>query len=378
MKFRIATVLALCFFLLSIGSAEELSTRLTDDAFWKLVSDFSEPSGKFPSDNFASNELAIQRILPDLVRGRKASGAYLGVGPEQNFTYIVALKPKISFIIDIRRQNMIEHLMYKALIEMSANRADFLSRLFSRPRPADIGKAATVTSLFEAYHDVQPDQKLFEDTYAAVLSHLVKDHNFALTQDDQNVVGYIMRAFFLGGPYLGYAGPPAQRLVAARILPTYEELMIDTDSDGRQQSFLATEENFLTLQEIEKNNLIVPIVGDFAGPAALHSVADYLKKHGAVVSALYTSNVEQYLFMSEDWKGFYKNVSALPLDSKSVFIRPLINTGDVRVGPGPYSASPQFRTGFHFDTLLFPIRDLVSAFDSGMIQTYYDVIAIRN
>src|SRR5215469_14231744 len=161
MKFRIAIVLALCFFL-SIGSAEELSTRLTDDAFWKLVTDFSESGGRFPSDNFASNELAIQRVLPELARGRKASGAYLGVGPEQNFTYIVALKPKIAFIIDIRRQNMIEHLMYKAMIEMSTDRADFLSRLFSRPRPEGIGKTATVTELFNAYHDVQPDQMLFQ------------------------------------------------------------------------------------------------------------------------------------------------------------------------------------------------------------------------
>jgi len=377
MKLRIATVFALCFFL-SIGSAEELSTRLTDAAFWKLVTDFSEPSGRFPSDNFASNELAIQKILPDLVRGRKAAGAYLGVGPEQNFTYIVALKPKISFIIDIRRQNMVEHLMYKALFEMSADRADFLSRLFSRPRPADIGRSLTVTALFEAYREVEPDQKLFEDTYAAVLNHLTKDHGFALTQDDQNVLGYILRAFYIGGPNLGYAGPPPGRPTAPRILPTFEELMIDTDQDGRQQSFLATEENFLTLQEIEKNNLIVPIVGDFAGPTAFHSVGDYLKKHSAVVSALYTSNVEQYLFMSEDWKGFYKNVSTLPLDAKSVFIRPLINTGDIRVGPGPYSASPQFRTGFHFDTLIFPIKNLLTAFEAGSIQTYYDAIAIRN
>lgn len=377
MKFRIAIVLALCFFL-SIGSAEELSTRLTDDAFWKLVTEFSESGGRFPSDNFASNELAIQRILPELARGRKASGAYLGVGPEQNFTYIVALKPKIAFIIDIRRQNMIEHLMYKAMIEMSTDRGEFLSRLFSRPRPEGIGKTATVTELFNAYHDVQPDQILFQMNLEAVLNHLSKDHGFTLAPEDQNVLAYIMRAFAAGGPSLGYAGPQPQQPVAPRILPTYEELMVDTDAEGRQQSYLATEENFLTLQEFEKNNLIVPIVGDFAGSSAFHSVGDYLRKHGAVVSALYTSNVEQYLFMSEDWKAFYKNVSTLPLDSKSVFIRPLINTGDIRVGPGPYSASPQFRTGFHFDTFLFPIRDLVTAFDGGMIETYYDVIASHN
>jgi hypothetical protein len=377
MKLRIAIVLALCFFL-SIGSAEELSNRLSDDAFWKLVTDFSEPSGKFPSDNFTSNELAIQKILPELVKGRKAGGAYLGVGPEQNFTYIVALKPKIAFIIDIRRQNMIEHLMYKALIETAADRAEFLSHLFSRPRPADIGKASTVTALFEAYRDVDAVQKLYEDTLLAVRTHLMKDHGFTLTPDDENVIAYILREFALGGPKLGYGGPPQALNPVQRILPTFDELMVDTDQDGVQQSFLATEDHFLTLQEFEKNNLIVPIVGDFAGPGAFHAVGDYLKKHGAVVSALYTSNVEQYLFMSDDWKAFYKNVATLPLDSKSVFIRPLINTGDVRVGPGPYSASPAFRTGFHFDTMLFPIRDLITAFDGGMIQNYYDAIAIHN
>src|SRR5262249_22985435 len=142
--------LALCSFLTVAWSAEELSTHLTDQAFWKLVSDFSEPGGRFPSDNFVSNELAIQRILPELAKGRKSAGAYLGVGPEQNFTYIVALKPKIAFIIDIRRQNMIQHLMYKALIEMSTDRADFLSHLFSRPRPANLTRNSSVGALFDA------------------------------------------------------------------------------------------------------------------------------------------------------------------------------------------------------------------------------------
>ena len=97
-------------------------------------------------------------------------------------------------------------------------------------------------------------------------------------------------------------------------------------------------------------------------------------EHNTTVTAFYTSNVEQYLFMSaDDWKSFYTNVSVLPLDSKSVFIRPLINNGN-----GGYTASPQFRIGFRWDTLLFSIRDLVSAFDTGMIQSYYDVIQMRN
>src|SRR5215467_1834852 len=185
MKLRVAIVLALCFFLSVAWSAEELSTRLSDAAFWKLVTDFSEAGGRFPSDNFVSNELAIQRILPDLVKGRQAGGAYVGVGPEQNFTYIVALKPKIAFIIDIRRQNMIQQLMYKAMIEMSNDRADFLSRLFSRARPAELEKSASVTALFDAFRDLEPDPKVFEDNLTSVKDRLTKVHSFKLTPEDE-------------------------------------------------------------------------------------------------------------------------------------------------------------------------------------------------
>src|SRR5438874_3277844 len=116
---RIAAFVVLCLFAGVAQSAEELPASLTDETYWKMVTDFSEPGGSFLSDNFVSNELAFQDVLPELTAGRKPGGVYLGVGPEQNFTYIAALKPKIAFIFDIRRQNMVEHLMYKALFELS-------------------------------------------------------------------------------------------------------------------------------------------------------------------------------------------------------------------------------------------------------------------
>ena len=374
-RIRFAVVLALCLLLGIAWSAQELPARLSDEAFWKVVTDFSEPGGRFVSDNFVSNELATQYVLSDLTQDRKASGAYLGVGPEQNFTYIVALKPKIAFIIDIRRQNMIEHLMYKALIELSADRAEFLSRLFSRPLRADAGKDSSVAELFDALLGIEGDPELFENNLEAIKDRLVKGHGFQLTTEDERNLEYVFRAFYIGGRNLGYPGPNQTiRRGAVRILPTYEELMTDTDEQGQQRSYLATEENFATLQQLEKNNLIVPLVGDFAGPKAIRSVGGYLMEHNTTVTAFYTSNVEQYLFMSaDDWKSFYTNVSVLPLDSKSVFIRPLINNGN-----GGYTASPQCRIGVRWDALLFSIRDLVSAFDTGMIQSYYDVILMRN
>src|SRR3954465_8767954 len=81
-------------------SALAIPSKLTDSAFWKLVTDISETNGYFRSDNFTSNENTYQWVIPDLLRTTKPGGAYLGVGPDQNFTYLIALKPKIAFIFD--------------------------------------------------------------------------------------------------------------------------------------------------------------------------------------------------------------------------------------------------------------------------------------
>ena len=97
---------------------DNLPAQIGDDAFWRMISEFSEPGGYFRSDNFLSNENAFQFVIPELSKRESPGGVYLGVGPEQNFTYLVALQPKLAFIIDIRRQNMLEHLLYKALIEL--------------------------------------------------------------------------------------------------------------------------------------------------------------------------------------------------------------------------------------------------------------------
>ena len=369
-RVRLVVVLGLCVFLSIAWSAEQLPLRLSDEAFWKLITDFSEPGGSFVSDNFVSNELAFHDVLTTLAEGRKPGGVYLGVGPEQNFTYIAALMPKIAFIFDIRRQNMTEHLTYKALFEMSADRAEFLSRLFSRPRPADLSKDSSAVVLFNAYQAVPPDPSLLDETLNAVKQRLVTVHGFKLTPDDETAIGYILRAFYTGGPNLTYSGP---RISGRTILPSYEELMTDSDSNGKPRSFVATEENFQIVQQLQKDNLIVPIVADFGGPTAIRSVGEYLREHGATVSAFYVSNVEQYLFMSDSWKRFYANVAMLPLDSKSVFIRPLIN-----IGGGTYTASPVFRSGFRWDTMLFPMEHLIAGVEAGTIQSYYDVIQTPN
>ena len=151
MRQRLSTLAGLIVVLaavaLSAGPAAErrsdLPDRLTDQEFWKLTEDLSEPNGYFRSDNLVSNEQVFARVVPELVSRTKPGGVYLGVGPEQNFTYIAAMKPKMAFIIDIRRANLHLHLMYKALFELSADRAEFLGRLFTRTRPEGLTPQST-------------------------------------------------------------------------------------------------------------------------------------------------------------------------------------------------------------------------------------------
>jgi len=152
-------------------------------------------------------------------------------------------------------------------------------------------------------------------------------------------------------------------------MPTFEELMRETDKEGKHRSFLATEESFRMIQELQKKNLLVPVVGNFAGPYAVKAVGEYLRDHNATVTAFYTSNVEQYLFLQNMWKDFYANVSTLPVDDRSVIIRGLI-----RSSAGDYSSSPALPMTSRYETGLFPIVDLVAAFKNESIRTYHDIL----
>ena len=203
--------------------ALDLPTRLSDSAFWQMVTDFSEPGGYFRSDNLVSNELTFQHVIPALVAEHGTGGIYLGVGPDQNFTYVVALRPRIAFIIDIRRGNLQQHLLYKALIEMSPTRADFLSLLFSRPRPAAAAGRTRIDSLLASYDSVSADSVLYQQTLAAVRRKLVDEHRFPLTPGDIDGLDYIFRAFFESGPQLTYSFGTGNRGFYGgwRGMPTY-------------------------------------------------------------------------------------------------------------------------------------------------------------
>jgi hypothetical protein len=305
-------------------AADTLPSRLSDAEWWKLIEELSEPGGFFRSDNLLSNELWFQWIIPELLQRAPQGGVYMGVGPEQNFTYIAALKPKMVFITDVRRGNMHTHLMYKAIFEMSADRAEFVSRLFTKKRPEHLTTKSTATELINAYWDPAKNPTLPEAAYKenlqAIKDHLTKKRGLPLGKEDLEGIEYVYYNFYMWGPGITYNSSNSNGRGGGN-MATYGDLMIATDGANNSRSFLASEELFKVLKDLHDKNLFVPLVGNFGGNKALRAVGKYLKEKGATVAAFYLSNVEQYLSQDGLWYTFCANVASLPLDAKSTFIR---------------------------------------------------------
>jgi hypothetical protein len=318
-----------------------LPEKLTDEQFWTLISESSEPGGFFRSDNLLSNELQMQRVIPELIRTTVPGRAYLGVGPEQNFTYIAAVKPSIAFIVDIRRGNLNLHLLYKALFELSADRVDFVSALFSKPRPQGLSARSNVEEIFKAFWVVDTSEALYNQNLAAIRTHLTLTHKLPLTADDVRGIEGIYQAFYWHGPRIQYSSSMGG---GVSHFPTFTELMTASDGEGVARGFLASEEQFAFVKNLQSRNLIVPITGDFAGPKALRAVGRYLKSRDLVVSVFYLSNVEQYLRREGRGEPFCANLATLPLDHASTFIRSVRDGSYYPNGSGLTSELGNMRT----------------------------------
>ena len=290
-----------------------LPHSLSDREYWSLIESVSEPAGSFTlSDNIVSNEPRFAEAVKWL---SPTGGVYIGVGPEQNFSYIAALRPGLAFIIDIRRENLDLHLLYKALFELSVDRADFVSRLFSRPRPAGIDAGTSVDALFEAFERVAPTSADYDRNIESIRHRLLTTRGFPVPQPDLDRIDLTFRVFFTAGPQVDYYGSSAVDAVR----PSYRQLMTSKDFTGASQSFLASEDRFQFVKDLHARNLIVPVVGDFGGPKAFRAIGAYVRERGGLVRSVYASNVGVYL-STQQALAFCANLAALPVPTAAWFL----------------------------------------------------------
>lgn len=333
-------------------------------AFGALVSSLSEPDGPFFSDNVISNETSYLQVAAPLARAVAPGGAYLGVGPEQNFTYIALTRPRVAFILDIRRQNMIEHLLYKAVFAEAQSRAHFLALLVGRPWDAasDPGPSASIDAVIAHAEKSPPDEAVFAASHARLRAVIERD--LPLDAADKKTLEVSHRAFFKGQLDVRFELKPAQ----GRRYPALRELLAQKDPDGAARGFLASEDAFRFVQTMEREGRVVPVVGDFAGDRAMPGIAAYLAREKLTVSAFYTSNVEQYLLEPKVWSRWARNVAALPVDDRSLFIRAYLDQG---------RRHPRQLAGHRTATVLQRVRDFDNRQAQKPFGTFWEITTER-
>lgn len=332
--------------------------------FSRLVGTLSEAGGYFHSDNFTSNETSYLHVVDKLRELGVSGGAYVGVGPEQNFTYIAKIRPRIAFILDVRRQAVLQHLMYKALFQACEGRAEFLSRLLSRPLPAHAPEPLALESLLTTLAEAQAPLDAYLHNRAALLRTIETDFAFPLSQDDRRQIDYVYSAFRREGLGIAFRfGSSAWG--GSRRFPDLRELILERDLAGRLGNFLASEDDYRFVRGLQLANRVVPVVGDFAGSKALAAIGGYLRGHGYTVSAFYTSNVEQFLFQNDVFAAFVENVRRLPADERSVLIRAVPSRGQ---------AHPAQVPGYRTTTLLQKIAVFLADSDAGGYPDYRSLV----
>ncbi len=343
------------------------SGGLSAAEFSQLIQEFSEPDGYFRSDNFTSNETSYLHVVSRLRELGVSGGAYIGVGPEQNFTYIAKIRPRIAFVVDIRRQAIIQHLMYKAIFRQAETRAQFLSLLFSRPLPRDKPDLNNrpVSELLDFFRTATPPDDVFARNLARIQKIIREEFRFPLSEKDQSQLEYVYKSFRTQGVGISFQFGSRQWPGYSGWFPTFSDLVLQTDQEGRLGSFLANDEDYRFVRNLQMQNRIIPVVGDFAGQKALTSVARYLTRNGYKVSAFYTSNVEQFLFQSGVFTSFVANVQKFPIDDKSVFIRAVARLG---------MEHPAHVAGHFTTTLLQKITVFLHDQDQSPYETYWDLV----
>jgi hypothetical protein len=246
------------------------------DGFAARVAALSEPGGFFDTDNLISNERSYLHVVPALQRQDLSGGAYIGVGPDQNFSYIAQVRPAVAFIIDLRRDNLLLHLLFKAIFAVSETRVDYLSHLVGRapPAPLEAWRTASLERIVAHVEGPRLAEADFADLRARIDAR-IKSFGVPLTGEDFETIGRFHRRFASAGVSLKFQTIGRQ---PQSYYPSYRDLLLETDREGRRWSFLAAEADFQFLRSLQQRDLVVPVVGDLAGPSALASIGRLMRR----------------------------------------------------------------------------------------------------
>jgi hypothetical protein len=352
--------LPLAFLAASCGSSTP-----APDGFAQTVSALSGPGGYFDTDNLISNESSYLHAISNLRAAGVRGGAYLGVGPGQNFSYIAEIDPELAIILDVRRDNVLQHLIYKALFESSPTRAEYLAGLTGKPMPDDPAELAdaSIVAIVEFVDGATPDESSAEAARAAVLDR-IRGYGFTLSRGDIETIERFHGEFIQFGLDLRFR---SHGRAPQTYYPTLRELVLEVDREGRRAGYLSSRERYDRVRLLQMEDRVIPVVGDLSGDVALPAIASHLESRGLEVSAFYTSNVEFYLYGGRTFDRFIGNLRVLPLTEQSVIIKSFF--------PGGFGgAHPMQVPGYYSTQIVQSARGLIEGWDAGRYRDYWSIV----
>lgn len=344
----------------------ESTAPAPDTAFAAIVERLSEPGGFFDTDNLISNEGSYLHVMGALRRAGLSGGAYIGVGPDQNFSYIAQIRPSIALIVDIRRDNLLEHLLFKSLFQLSQDRLGYLGALLARQVPEIRDAEQSIEEIVALLDGTPSDSTLFAETHDKVVS-LILSYGVPITESEWETIRRFHYTFAARGLDLQFESFGRE---PQAYYPSLRQLILERDLEGGMVSYLASDSAFQTIRRLQLASRIIPVVGNLAGSKALPEIAEFLRERGELVSAYYVSNADFYIAEDGKLSTFLANVRDLPHNERSVIIRSVFRAP---FGGGPV---PQPIGGYRSTQLLQSMRTLVAESDAGRVRTYYDVVSV--
>jgi len=364
---RLFLAAALVGLVVAGSPARHTAAAASQDTFAARVAALSEPGGYFDTDNLISNERSFLHVAPELralAKQASQNGVYIGVGPDQNFSYIGHVRPSLAILVDIRRDNLLLHLLFKALFAEAHTRVEYLAMLTGREMaPVDSGwERSSIEAIVKYIDGAKPLSSKAASMVQSRLMGGIIGLGVPLTpQVRQTILAFHQRFVSAGlSLQLNSTGRAPQY-----DYPTYRDLILEVDRKGVRQSFLASEEDFQFVKSMHAKDLIIPIVGDLAGNGALAAVAKFLTATNRQVSAIYTSNVEFYLFQYGTFPSFVANLGRLPHQPGSLIIRSVFPSGRA-----PAAMSP----GYNSASLTQPIQVLLDGYAQGRYRQYGELV----
>ena len=334
----------------------DLTFPARDQALGKVIFACSEATNARPADNFVSNEDSIPRILGQLARRAEKGGVYLGVGPDQNFSMIAHAEPSLAFLVDFRRRNLLLHLLQRALFALSSNRITYLRRLTSRS-PPEIAHDPHFEHLVEAFQ-AAPYLKSSQPSLIKEVATVLKSLEIIQANEWQDLATMQTR---LAGPGLN------ARFLALRMYPTLASLILAKDREGEPRHFLASESLYKRIRELQVNDRVLPVVGDFAGSHTFLALGEWLRARRFEASVIYVSDVEFFLIRQGRFAAYLANLERIPWSKSALLIRTSTREID----------HPSRVPGDSSTTVIEPVSSFLRRANRGQIFTVVDLFDPR-